>query len=55
MEHDVVTLEELWIRYWANGGAGDEQELDAYLHGALQPDAFDVVIIGWAVEDLVGH
>lgn len=54
MEQHVVTLEELWLRYWANGGGADEQELDAYVNGALVPEPFDVVIIGWALEDLVG-
>ena len=54
VEQHVLTLEELWVRYWANGGRAGEQELDAYVYGALEPYPLQVAIIGWALEDFVG-
>ncbi|WP_251036699.1 hypothetical protein [Arthrobacter sp. ISL-28] len=52
MAQHVITLEDLWVQYWANGGCAKEEELDAYLNGVLEPDAFELAVLGWALEDL---
>jgi len=51
---DTVTIERLWIRYWAEGGSADLLELDAYVHEALRPPAFELTLLGWATERLQG-
>ncbi|MBT2588415.1 hypothetical protein [Arthrobacter sp. ISL-95] len=53
LEHDSsITLERLWIKYWAEGGNADPLELDAYVHEALKPHPFELDLIAWAMEDL---
>jgi hypothetical protein len=52
VQHDPDCLEDLWLRYWANGGTGDKFELDAYLHGLIERDPFDQKILAWALHDL---
>ena len=49
---DPGWLDDLWLRYWANGGSAGIFEFDAFLHGLREPDAFELEILGWAVEDL---
>ena len=45
-------LQDLWLRYWANGGTADKFEFDAYLHGLMERDPFDQKILTWALQDL---
>lgn len=52
IDTEAVSLFELWLKYWAEGGRGDETELDAFIYGVPVLDDFDEVILGWAVEDL---
>lgn len=47
---DAVSLFDLWLKYWGEGGQGDELELDAFIHGVALLDDFDEVILGWAVD-----
>ncbi|MFK4637257.1 hypothetical protein [Paenarthrobacter histidinolovorans] len=54
LQLDTVTIERLWIRYWAEGGSADLLELDAYVHEALRPPAFELTLLGWATERLHG-
>lgn len=49
---EAVSLFDLWLKYWAEGGRGDEMELDAFINGVPVLDYFDEVILGWAVKDL---
>lgn len=49
---DSDCLEDLWLRYWANGGNADKFEFDAYLHGLMERDLFDQKILAWALQDL---
>lgn len=42
----------LWLWYWANGGGGQEWELDAFIHGLPVLEEYDVKILHWALEDL---
>ncbi|WP_416405536.1 hypothetical protein [Arthrobacter sp. LFS091] len=53
LEHDNVTLERLWIKYWSEGGTADRLELDAYVHEALKPHPFELTLLDWAVDDLL--
>jgi hypothetical protein len=41
----------LWVWYRANGGEARLEEFDAYLHGLLVLDPFDLKILAWAMED----
>ncbi|MBT2586522.1 hypothetical protein J7I86_11860 [Arthrobacter sp. ISL-95] len=50
-EH-FITLDRLWIRYWANGGNVTLFDLDAYLYEIQDPPPVDLRILAWAVEDL---
>ncbi|MBT2515526.1 hypothetical protein [Arthrobacter sp. ISL-30] len=49
---DCGWLDDLWLRYWANGGSAGIFEFDAFLHGLREPDVFEVQILAWAIEDL---
>ncbi|MEV7664006.1 hypothetical protein [Paenarthrobacter sp. NPDC089316] len=49
-----MTIERLWMSYWAEGGSAGLLELDAYVHEALRPPAFELKLIGWATEELQG-
>lgn len=48
----AITLERLWLRYWAEGGTATEPELDALIYGALTPPPEDLTILSWAIEDI---
>ncbi|MEW1808392.1 hypothetical protein [Pseudarthrobacter sp. NPDC080039] len=52
IDADDVSLFDLWLGYWAEGGQGGEMELDAFIRGIPLLDDFDEVILGWAVEQL---
>lgn len=54
LEQDSITLEQLWIKYWAEGGNALPLELDAYVHEALRPHPFELALLAWAMEDLQG-
>ena len=54
LRRDTVTIERLWMSYWAEGGSAGLLELDAYVHEALRPPAFELKLIGWATEELQG-
>jgi hypothetical protein len=41
----------LWLWYRGNGGQAPPEEFDAYLHGLMDLDAFDMKILVWALED----
>lgn len=42
---------ELWWRYFELGGMSDPFQLDAFLHGALQPTAHDGDVIAHALNE----
>lgn len=52
LDRDSITLEKLWIRYWAEGGNADPLELDAYIREALKPHPFELALLAWALEEL---
>jgi len=47
----TISLDLLWLRYWAQGGTAGVLEFDAYIHGALQPEQFELKLIDWALEE----
>lgn len=47
-----TTLDELWVRYWANGGEAQPFEFEAYLHGMYELRAFEHEILALAIDDL---
>lgn len=49
---DPNFLQDLWARYWANGGRADKFAFDALLQGLFTPDEFDHHILTWAFQDL---
>lgn len=52
IDTEAVSLFDLWLSYWAEGGQGGEMELDAFICGVPLLGDFDEVILGWAVEQL---
>ncbi|MDQ0118440.1 hypothetical protein J2T22_001618 [Pseudarthrobacter defluvii] len=52
VKHDPGWLEDIWLRYWANGGSADKFDFDAYLHGLSERNPFDQRILAWALDDL---
>lgn len=52
LNRDTISLEDLWIRYWGQGGNASPLELDAYVHEALRPQPFELDLISWAIEEL---
>ncbi len=52
IRQDTKYLDELWLKYWAEGGSAGSAEFDGYLHGSTQPDSFDLQILRWAIDDV---
>lgn len=52
LEQDSITLDRLWIKYWAEGGNADLLELDAYVHEALKPHPSELILLTWAMDGL---
>ncbi len=49
---DPDWFEDLWLRYWANGGNADKFDFEAYVHRLCELDLFDLQILIWALQDL---
>ncbi|WP_284974897.1 hypothetical protein [Arthrobacter sp. efr-133-TYG-104] len=47
-----ISLERLWIRYWAQGGNAAEFEYEALIYGVLVPEPVDLVILRQVLDDL---
>jgi hypothetical protein len=52
LQQNTASIEQLWLRYYANGGNADPLEFEAYIYGLLLPDDLDVLILSWAIEDV---
>ena len=48
----TIDLEDLWLRYWAQGGNAPVLELDAYVFEIQERHPFELRILSWALEDL---
>ena len=46
-----LTNAELWLRYFALGGASTPMELEAYLHGALRAGPHERNLIAHAINE----
>ena len=55
IELDESYLQDLWVRYWANGGEAQLLEFEAYLHGMSDRDDYDLRILGWAIEEVLAQ
>lgn len=51
IRQDKTYLDELWLKYWAQGGSAGSVEFEAYLHGLTQPDSYDLQILRWVIDD----
>jgi len=54
VQQDKTSIDHLWLRYFANGGNADPVDFEAYLHGLLDADEYDTLILSWALEDVSG-
>ena len=46
-----LTIPELWLRYFALGGAASEMEIDAYVNGAIALPAVQHDILAHAINE----
>lgn len=49
---DKNYLDDLWLKYWAQGGSAGSIEFEAYLHRLTPPDSFDLQILRWAIDEI---
>lgn len=52
VQQDRTSIENLWLRYFANGGNAGPLDFEAYIYGLLDPDEYDALILFWAVEEV---
>jgi len=52
VQQDHVSIDCLWLRYFANGGDADPLDFEAYVYGLLELDEYDDLILSWAVEEV---
>ncbi|AMM31611.1 hypothetical protein SA2016_0925 [Sinomonas atrocyanea] len=52
---DPACINDLWLRYWANGGDVHRAEFDAHLSSSDDWEAFELKVLAWAIEDLSGQ
>ena len=53
IRQDKNYQDELWLKYWANGGSAGSVEFGAYLSSESRPDSFDLQILRWAIDDVI--
>lgn len=53
MKQQKVSVNSLWLSYWAHGGNSLPLDFEAYLHGVLDPDEHDPIILCWVLEEVV--
>lgn len=46
-----LSIGALWLRYFELGGMGTALELEAYLHGALQPSAHEYDVLAHTLNE----
>ena len=54
VQQDKTSIDDLRIRYFANGGNADPVDFEAYIHCLLDADEYDPAILSWAVDDISG-
>lgn len=51
--HDhTISLDELYVQWWANGGWPGEAKLGSLIDGAWALRESDLAVLGWALGDL---
>ncbi|MHA7279866.1 hypothetical protein ACX80I_15870 [Arthrobacter sp. MDT3-44] len=55
MQAAGLTVQELWIHYFALSGDADEFDLDAYLHGVAPLQQLDRDLVSHAVNELIAQ
>ena len=53
IQQNKASLDRIWLRYWANGGSQSPLDFDGYVHGLLDPDENDSLILSWALEEVL--
>ena len=53
LQRGTATLDQLWARYWGNGGSAGPVEFEAYLYAAQDPPAQELEILGWALTEII--
>lgn len=51
LEQDVISLTELWLYYWRNGGDAGEMELEAFINGIEVLPPLDLDVLAFALDD----
>jgi len=51
----AVSVEELYVKYFAMGGNADCVAFEAYLYGLVDPVRNDAVILSWVVDEVLGR
>lgn len=52
IDHDETDVNEIWLRYFANGGNALALEFESFLYGLHEPSDLDLDLLGLAVEEL---
>lgn len=51
LEQGVLSLAELWLYYWRNGGDAGEMEFDAFINGIEVLAPLDLEVLACALDD----
>lgn len=49
---DPLTFGEVWLRYWANGGALEQFEFDAFVHRAYDASELELDLLDLSLKEL---
>ena len=52
IEQHETDVDELWLRYFANGGSALSFEFESFLYQASEPTALDLDLLDLAIEEL---
>jgi hypothetical protein len=52
IEQNETDVDELWLRYFANGGSALHFEFESFLYQVSEPTALDLDLLDLAIEEL---
>jgi len=52
VQQDQISIDSLWLRYFANGGDAGPLDFEAYVYGLLDLAGSDALILSWAVDEV---
>lgn len=55
VQEKSVTIEDLWMHYFAKGGDADSLGFEAYIYGLLDLAERDALILSWVIDELAGR